>query len=113
MQALVIEPPTVDASRPPSTTVTPPFIADDVAAPAPTLRPAPPPSTTLTVASELPGPVTIQAPNRLVGYSHPEIWFLPLLLLVLVPIVARAITKELDPPAPAQVPPPGAGERSR
>lgn len=32
-----------------------------------------------------------------VGYAYPGLWLLPLLLLVVAPIVARALTKNLEP----------------
>ena len=55
-----------------------------------------------------PQPQPVAAPRTVtVGYAYPVVWLLPLLFLVLVPLAARALTKDLtpslhsDPHAPA------------
>ena len=32
-----------------------------------------------------------------VGYAYPAVWLLPLVFLVLVPVAARALTRDLTP----------------
>lgn len=52
-------------------------------------------------------PVLPQAPQQLlptaqtvtVGYAYPVVWLLPLVLLLVVPLAARALTKDLGPVA--------------
>ncbi|HEX3901067.1 MAG TPA: hypothetical protein VHW74_18100 [Mycobacteriales bacterium] len=63
--------------------------------PAPTL-----PSTTETVPPSNQQPVIAQPTTRLrhlvtVGYQYPEVWLLPLALIVLIPFTIRALTKDL------------------
>jgi hypothetical protein len=66
-----------------------------VGVPEPTL-----PSTTATVPPSNQQPVIAQPTTRLrrlvtVGYQYPEIWLLPLALIVLIPFTMRALTKDL------------------
>jgi hypothetical protein len=39
-----------------------------------------------------------QARTITVGYAYPAVWLLPLVFLVLVPMAARALTRDLSPP---------------
>jgi hypothetical protein len=69
------------------------------------------PNTTPEIPSTVPdvtGPVVqpstpatqpLSAPQTVtVGYAYPGVWLLPLAFLVLVPLAARALTKDLTPP---------------
>lgn len=64
-------------------------------APAPTLPPAttvvPPDNTKPVIAN----PSTPVGRFVTVGYQYPEVWLLPLLLLVLIPYALRSLTKDL------------------
>jgi hypothetical protein len=63
--------------------------------------PEPPlPSTVAAVAPANPQPVIAAPPIRLrhlvtVGYQYPEVWLLPIALIVLIPFTLRALTKDL------------------
>jgi len=47
-----------------------------------------------------------QAQTVTVGYAYPTVWLLPLGFLILIPLVARALTSDLTPiPAPLQLAP--------
>jgi hypothetical protein len=66
-----------------------------IGVPGPTL-----PSTTETVPPSNPSPVIAGHPTRTgrfitVGYQYPEVWLLPLALVVLIPFTLRALTKDL------------------
>jgi hypothetical protein len=59
-----------------------------------------PPSTVAAVPPPNPQPVIAAPPTRLrhlvtVGYQYPEVWLLPLALIVLIPFTLRALTKDL------------------
>jgi hypothetical protein len=105
--------PTQQASEPPSQL--PPEPVGD--APAPVFAPPAGFSSLpgITAATPLGAPPTPQAavaapvaplvpsgqvaPSRTFGYAYPLVWLLPLALICLVPLVARALTKELTLPA--------------
>lgn len=54
-----------------------------------------PPSVT-SPTSDAPAGTTTQPQLVTVGYAYPAVWLLPLAFLVLVPVVARALTKDLS-----------------
>jgi hypothetical protein len=47
-------------------------------------------------------PLQTAARTVRVGYQYPAVWLLPLLVLVLVPMTVRALTKDLDPTLAAE-----------
>jgi hypothetical protein len=82
------------SSAPVITGVTPPLSAGSPDLPAVTVPEAP------SVQQPVTSPVTqpVAAPRMItVGYAYPVVWLLPLLFLVLVPTVARSLTKDLTP----------------
>jgi hypothetical protein len=66
---------------------------------------APAPTPELPVPSAQPPAVVPQAGGPValprtvpVGYAYPGVWLLPLVFLVVVPVTARALTRDLSPP---------------
>ena len=53
------------------------------------------PTTNVPATTNVAQPQTVT-----VGYAYPAVWLLPLAFLVLVPLAARALTKDLTPVAP-------------
>lgn len=66
--------------------------------------PTAPPAPAVSVPTARPLPPAPTAAPRLVtvGYRYPAVWLLPLVFLVLVPAIGRALTKDLAPALPAQ-----------
>ena len=91
--------PSVPVVQPPTTA--PVAVAPNLSAGGP---PVLPDTTVPTVSDPVAAPVTqpqtqpIAQPQTLtVGYAYPAVWLLPLAFLVLVPLAARALTKDLAP----------------
>lgn len=85
----------------------PPFTPPVTAIP-PTLGPvsAPPPGLDVPMGPTVQNPVpnvpvqpVPQARTVTVGYAYPTVWLLPLVFLLVVPLVARTLTKDLTPTA--------------
>lgn len=89
--------PLPDSGTPDFTAVAPPVgtgFAPGPAVDAPVVTgPAP-----AVVPSTTTGPVTVTQPRLItVGYAYPAVWLLPLGFLLLIPTVARALTRDLTP----------------
>jgi hypothetical protein len=52
----------------------------------------PPPTTTQPVSNAVPQASTVRF-----GFQYPAVFLLPLVMLVLVPLAARALTRDLEP----------------
>lgn len=90
-----------DAQEP---AVVPPATVPEVAPPLTGPIGVPLPTTDLPQTPDVTGPAPTvpvapvpQARTITVGYAYPAVWLLPLAFLVLVPLVARTLTKDLTP----------------
>lgn len=85
----VVVPPVADVPQAPQVgTITPPLPATDLPRAPQVTGPAP------AVPAAIP-----QARTVTVGYAYPAVWLLPLAFLIIVPLVARSLTKDLTPPS--------------
>jgi hypothetical protein len=90
--------PEPEFSPPPVTTPVEPGVAPPplgpVSLPGPVIQQQPP--TVINPAPTMPQTVP-QARTITVGYAYPTVWLLPLAFLLVVPVVARALTRDLTP----------------
>jgi hypothetical protein len=90
-----------DVPQPPQPSVQPPQVVPPVAPPPMGSVSAPVPSTDIPQPAVNPPPAVQQALPQArtvtVGYAYPTVWLLPLAFLVLVPLVARSLTRDLTP----------------
>lgn len=95
----VVEPP-VDVPSEAPVAVTPDLNVGTPSIPDTTVPPVTDPQVQAPV-SQPAAPVT-QPQLVTVGYAYPAVWLLPLAFLVLVPLAASALTKDLTPAQPAE-----------
>ena len=85
--------PLTESDLPPASTLDAPSLADE----APFEVPASTSTTTAPASARSVAPAGFV--SRTVGYAYPGLWLLPLVLLVAVPLIARELTKNLEPPS--------------
>ena len=91
---LGVEPPPAEDEEAASTVLDLPVDVDPTVAAVPTTIGASP-ATPAGPETATPAAVVTET----VGYAYPGLWLLPLVLLVVVPLVARSLTKDLEPPS--------------